>query len=161
MFFHSPGSFDARANEKNRAAKRALVKRGAAHGTIVYCGDDPVGWCQFGPKQELGRIDRKRGYLPSSDHPWRITCLFTAPGHRRSGLARFAVAESVKAMEKLGAEAVEAYPVEGESSSPFLWAGPPALFEGAGFSRSGPLGKKSWIYSLALSGGRKKKKVQR
>lgn len=153
MFFHRPGRFDSRAYEKNRAAKRALVAEGRAHGTIVYCGGDPVGWCQFGPKDELGRIDRKRGYSPTAENPWRITCLFIAPGHRRSGFARLAVADSVKAMTKLRARIIEAYPVEGESSATFLWAGTPHLFEGAGFSRVGPLGRKSWIYSRSPSSG--------
>ncbi len=150
MFFHAPGSFDAKAYQANRGAKHALVRRGKAHGTLVYCAGEPVGWCQFGPREELGRIDRKRGYTPTAEDPWRITCLFIAPGHRRSGLAKLAVCESVKAMRKLKAKNIEAYPVEGESSATFLWAGTPSLFEGAGFSRAGTLGKKSWIYSLAF-----------
>lgn len=152
MYFHRPGRFDSRAYEKNRDGKRALVEGGLAHGTMVYCGEDPVGWCQFGPKEELGRIDRKRGYSPTVEDPWRITCLFIAPGHRKSGLARIAVADSVRAMRKLGAETIEAYPVEGESSASFLWAGTPHLFEREGFTRVGPLGRKSSIYSLDLTG---------
>jgi hypothetical protein len=151
MFFHSPGNFDPKAYERNKDGKHELVMKRRAHGTLVYCGNDPVGWCQFGPKEELPRIDRKRGYTPTSERLWRITCLFIEPGHRRSGFARVAVAESVKAMKKLGARTVEAYPVEGKSSANFLWAGTPHLFEGAGFSRVSPLGKKSWIYSLGLS----------
>lgn len=150
MFFHSPGSFDSKAYEENREAKRALVNGGSAHGTIVYCGDDPVGWCQFGPRDELKRVDRKRGYVPTAENPWRITCLFIAPGHRRSGFAGLAVSESVGAMQKLKVRTIEAYPVEGESNATFLWAGTPGLFEREGFKRVGPLGKKSWIYSLDL-----------
>ena len=151
MFFHSPGGFDSKAYEANRRAKQALVREGKAHGTLVYCGGEPVGWCQFGPREELGRIDRKRGYAPTAEDPWRITCLFTAPGHRRSGLAKVAVRETVKAMKKLKVKTIEAYPVGGESNATFLWAGTPGLFEGAGFSRVGPLGRKSSIYSLTLS----------
>ena len=151
MFFHSPGTFDSRAYEENRDAKRTLVGAGKAHGTLVYCDGDPVGWCQFGPKEELGRIDRKRGYAPTTENPWRITCLFIAPGHRRSGFAKLAVRESVRVMKKLKAKAIEAYPVEGRSNAAFLWAGTPGLFEGEGFSRVRPLGRKSSIYSLILS----------
>lgn len=151
MFFHRPGHFQAKAYKANREAKRTLVEEGKAHGTLVYCGEEPVGWCQFGPREELGRIDRKRGYSPTTENPWRITCLYVAPGHRRSGLARIAVSESVRAMKKLRVNTIEAYPVEGESSSTFLWAGTPHLFEGAGFSRMAPLGRRSSIYSIALS----------
>ncbi len=150
MFFHRPGRFDSKAYLANKEAKHELVASGEAHGTIVYCGSDPVGWCQFGPRTELPRIDRKRGYLPTANDPWRITCLFISSGHRRSGLAGFAVKESLKSMKKLGARVVEAYPVEGERSSTLLWMGTPHLFEANGFHRRSPLGKNSWVYSLNL-----------
>jgi len=82
MFYHKPGRFDSRAYDENMEAKRLLTAEGKAHGTIVFCGRDPVGWCQFGPKEELSRIDRKKGYRPTSPDAWRVTCLFIAPGHQ-------------------------------------------------------------------------------
>jgi GNAT superfamily N-acetyltransferase len=151
MFFHTTGRFDAKAYSKNRDTKLRLTREGKAHGTIVFCGDDPVGWCQFGPKEELSRIDRKRGYKSTSPDAWRITCLFIAPGHRRSGLASFAVVQSLKAMKEAGVRAVEAYPVIGVRSATLLWSGTPGLFEKAGFTRAGPLGKGSSIYMRRLS----------
>ena len=151
MFYHRPGKFDSKAYDQNRDAKHALTVEGEAHGTIVYCGADPVGWCQFGPKEELPRIDRKRGYVPTFDDPWRITCLFVAPGHRRSGVAKCAVKESVRAMRKSKAKVIEAYPVKGERPASHLWMGTPHLFEDEGFSMVGPLGKASWVYSLKLA----------
>jgi GNAT superfamily N-acetyltransferase len=157
MFFHKRGSFDSKAYDKNKDAKEALAREGRAHGTIVYCGDEPVGWCQFGPKEELARIDGKRGYTPTIPDPWRITCLFVAPGHRRSGVAKFAVQESVRYMKGLKAKVVEAYPVEGERSATLLWMGTPGLYEREGFIRVGPFGKHSWVYSLSLSGRRSSK----
>jgi hypothetical protein len=150
MFFHESGSFDSRAYARNKEAKRKLTVGGKAHGTIVYCGGEPVGWCQYGPKDELPRIDRKKGYTPTSQNPWRITCLFIAPGHRKIGLSRFAVHESLVAMKKLKAEVVEAYPVDSAKSATFLWMGTSRLFEGEGFTRVAPLGKASWVYSLRL-----------
>ena len=150
MFFHKRGGFDSHAYERNRKAKRALTEEGKAHGTIVYCGSDPVGWCQYGPKEELPRIDGKRGYTPTSAEPWRVTCLFVAPGHRKSGLAGFAVEESLRSMKKLGVGTVESYPVEGRRSASLLWMGTPHLYESLGFAKVGPFGKGSWIYSLKL-----------
>jgi len=152
MFFHNPGAFDAKAYSKNRETKRRLTSAGRAHGTIVFCGDDPVGWCQFGPKEELPRIDRKRGYQPASPDTWRVTCLFIDPRHRKSGLASYAVRESVRAMKKAGVKVAEAYPIEGVRSATLLWSGTPKLFEEAGFTRTGPLGKHRWIYSSRLVG---------
>ncbi len=148
MYFHSTGGFDSKDYAGNRRAKRSLVKEGRAHGTIVYCGEDPVGWCQFGPKEELPRVDSKKGYMPTAIDAWRITCLFISRSHRKRGFADLAVRKSVKAMKKLGVENIEAYPVEGKLSASFLWSGTTELFEGAGFSRIAPLGKKSWVYSL-------------
>lgn len=150
MFYHKPGRFEASEYEAHREAKRGLVSEGHAHGTLVYCGGEPVGWCQFGPQEELSRIDAKKGYAPTTGDPWRITCLFISRDHRREGFARFAVAESVRAMKTLGAKTIEAYPVEGTRSATLLWSGTPALFEAAGFSRVGPLGKNSWVYSLRI-----------
>lgn len=151
MYFHKPGSFDPKAYSANRASKRSLVDAGRAHGTLVYCGDDPVGWCQFGPKEELTRIDHKKGYTPALPDSWRVTCIFIAPGHRRQGLAEYAVAESLKAMKKLGAPRAEAYPVEGKLTASLLWSGTPALFEGSGFRRASRLGKNSWVYTKDLT----------
>lgn len=150
MFYHKPGMFDSKAYEANREAKRLLTSQGKAHGTLVLCGRDPVGWCQFGPKEELPRIDRKRGYKPTTPDAWRITCLYIAPGHRRAGLAAYAVRESVRAMRKTGVKAVEAYPVEGRRSAALLWSGTPRLFEEVGFDKVGALGKGSWICALRL-----------
>ena len=151
MFYHKPGDFDAGAYSENKKAKQALVTRGEAHGMIVYCGRDPAGWCQFGPREELPRIDGKRNYVPTSDELWRVTCLFIAPGHRKLGLAGLAVKEAVRAMKKLKVKTVEAYPVEGDRASKDLWMGTPSLFEDAGFKRIRPLGKTTWVYALELS----------
>jgi len=150
MFYHKPGDFNAGAYSENKRAKHDLVKQGKAHGIIAYCGGEPVGWCQFGPREELPRTDKKRNYVPTADDLWRVTCLFIAPRHRKSGLASFAVKEAVRAMEKLKVKVVEAYPLAGERSARDLWMGTPHLFEGVGFKRVGPLGKSSWIYALEL-----------
>jgi GNAT superfamily N-acetyltransferase len=159
MAFQRPRNYSGYTYEENRAAKRGLVREGRAHGTIVYCGKDPVGWCQFGPKEELPRVDRRRGYVPTAENPWRITCLFVAPGHRRAGFAKLAVAESLDAMKKLGAKTIEAFPYEGKFSASFMWGGTPHMFEEAGFSPVGRLSEKSWIYSLILKGSRSKGRV--
>ncbi len=150
MFYHEPGKFKENDYPRNKKAKHSLVSEGRAHGTIVYCGGEPVGWCQFGPKEELPRIDHRRGYVPTSDEAWRMTCLFIARNHRKMGFADLAVRESVEAMRKLGAKSIEAYPVEGRLSASFLWSGTPELFEEAGFARVRPLGKKSWVYSFKI-----------
>src|ERR687892_2518836 len=46
------GSF-AHERDVNLAIKCDLVERGLAHGILVYDSKEPVGWCQFGPQDEL------------------------------------------------------------------------------------------------------------
>ena len=36
--------------------------QGKAHGVIVYHGGKLVGWCQFGPSEELPRIENVKDY---------------------------------------------------------------------------------------------------
>lgn len=45
----------------NRKDKRALVRKGRSHAILVYDGKTPVGWCQYGTRDELPRIDAGRG----------------------------------------------------------------------------------------------------
>lgn len=153
-FYQKTGPFDSNAYEKNRKAKKRFVTDGMAHGTIVLCGDDPVGWCQYGPKEELPRIDTRRNYVQTSKGAWRVTCFFVSKGHRKQRFSEYALTESISEMKKLGVRSIEAYPVEGQRSATNLWSGTPGLFEKVGFSRVGPLGKNSWIYSFSL--GRKR-----
>lgn len=53
---------------------------------------------------------------------WRIGCIFTGKGHRRSGVARAAVAAALDAIKEAGGGLVEAYPnrstVEPPSEAP-------------------------------------------
>src|SRR5262249_60428531 len=79
------------ARIQNQAEKRALVDAGRAHGILVYIEGQPIGWCQYGPAEELplsggGRRDRRVPPL-SAGVRWRITCFVTAVRHRRRGVA--------------------------------------------------------------------------
>ena len=68
MHFQRPSSLPknkwlrtrAERGVSNRREKRKLVERGCAHGILLYAKGEPVGWCQYGPKEELPRIDNSR-----------------------------------------------------------------------------------------------------
>ncbi len=150
MSFQRRGNWSSFTGTQNQKAKHALVKARKTHGTIVYCGKEPIGWCQFGPLPELPRIGRRRGYVPTGENPWMITCLRVKPSHRKMGFAKYAVDESVDEMKRLGAKTIEAYPYEGMFSASFMWGGTAHMFEEAGFSRARRLFKKMWIYSLKV-----------
>ncbi len=154
MFYHTSEGWGKRKAEQNRSDKRDLVRRGKAHGVLVYCSEEPVGWCQFGPADELPRIDRKREYTPAKDDAWRITCFFVDRDHRRLGVTRRALAASLNTIREMGAKSVEAYPVlvgTKKTSASYLWSGTSSLFEAAGFVQVRRLGKGSALYRRDLS----------
>ena len=77
----------ASALVQNQAEKRALVDAGRAHGILVYDDTDPIGWCQFGPAEELPlpgatRLDRRIPPLGAGVR-WRITCFVTVVRRRQ------------------------------------------------------------------------------
>src|SRR5262245_48658797 len=107
MGFHPEGVGRHKTPEQNRAEKEARVCSGAAHAALVYDGDACVGWCQFGPPDELPRIKNRKVYLAGMDGPddlpdWRITCFFVGRGHRRSGVAATALAGALDEIGRLG-----------------------------------------------------------
>jgi GNAT superfamily N-acetyltransferase len=154
MYYHVTEGWGKRTSARNRVDKEELVEQGKAHGILVYCGREPVGWCQFGPPEELPRVDRKKGYTPGAGDAWRITCFFVDREHRRMGVAKEALNATLRSVQRKGAESVEAYPVlvgKGQTSSSFLWSGTSKLFESAGFKLIRRLGKSTAVYRIKLN----------
>lgn len=158
MGFHSEGVGKGHTPEGNRAAKEARVREGRAHASLVYDGDRCVGWCQFGPTDELPRIKNKRAYqaglveLPD----WRITCFFSAKDHRGQGVAATALAGALEEIARLGGGVVESYPdevtPERRTSSSFLHNGTLAMFERQGFTRDRSIGATRWVVRRTVEG---------
>jgi GNAT superfamily N-acetyltransferase len=101
---------------RNRQEKRKLVEEGRSHGILVYEKGEPVGWCQYGPEEELPRIDSSRSYrklVPKIDSKrlWRITCFVVDKRHRKRGIASAALKAALRAIKKKGGGLVEAYPI--------------------------------------------------
>lgn len=134
----------------DRRNKESLVREGWAHAALVYDGDDCVGWCRFGPTDELPRIKHRTAYTAGlTDVPdWRITCFFVDRGYRHRGVASLALGGALKGIAGLGGGVVESYPedVEGrKASSSFLHNGTVSLFERYGFERTRRIGKDRWV----------------
>ena len=53
MAFHAEGVGRTRTAAQNRSEKECRVREGRAHAALVYDGETCVGWCQFGPTDEL------------------------------------------------------------------------------------------------------------
>lgn len=132
---------------RNRRQHRKLVACGQSHGVLVYAKGEPVGWCQFGPREELPRIDRGNYYIdlhpPMPEKLWRITCFVVLKPYRRRGVASLALRAALHSIRRRGGGLVEAYPIDwwlprtfGNEST----HGTASMFFKAGFRPAGSLG---------------------
>ncbi len=131
---------------RNRREKRKLVENGSSHGILVYAKGEPVGWCQYGPREELPRVDKSPNYRrlaleTGKSKLWRITCFVVEKKYRGRGVASAALRAALEAIRSKGGGLIEAYPVsKTDQGSNYLYPGTIRMFEKVGFKLVGPLG---------------------
>src|SRR5437867_3306665 len=153
MYYHraKPVTRGMPKNERiarNRKDKETLVRNGRSHAILVYHDKDLAGWCQYGLKQELPRIDAGRNYrkidpLGPDQRLWRITCFYIGKHYRKRGVARTALRGALESIKKQGRQIVEAYPVAYQkitANPKRLWFGTPKMFLRKKFRQVAPLG---------------------
>jgi GNAT superfamily N-acetyltransferase len=134
----------AQRSVRNHRQKKELLDSGRAHGILVYADKDPVGWCQYGRREELPRIDNSRGYrglAPAESKFWRITCFVVAKPYRRRGVATAALKAALQTIKRQGGGLVEAFPVAKWESWTFgnvSTHGTVSMFEKQGFQVVAP-----------------------
>lgn len=148
--FHEEGANGVHSPDQRRALKRARVLEGRAHAALVYDGEQCVGWCQFGPTDELPRIKHQKAYRAGLQHPpdWRITCFFVGRNHRHMGVADVALGGALDEIARLGGGLVESYPEDTSGrkvSGSFLHNATVAMFERRGFVRDRRIGTHRWV----------------
>ena len=148
--FHEEGAPHVHRPDQRRALKEARVRAGRAHAALVYDGGRCVGWCQFGPTDELPRIKHLKVYRAGVGQvpDWRITCFFVARTHRHRGVAATALAGALDEIARLGGGLVESYPEDTAGrkvSGSFLNNASLSLFERHGFHRDRQVGKHCWV----------------
>jgi len=135
-------SFEAWKAMRGARAKEAfknLVQKGKAHGMLAFAGDEPVGWCSFGPRQDFPVIEERSAYKRSDTKDvWSITCFFIHRKWRGKGLSRGLLRAAVEVMQKRGVRVVEGYPATTTEDGRRLradmaWTGPLNIFEEQGF----------------------------
>jgi GNAT superfamily N-acetyltransferase len=153
MWYHCKDGGETPAAK--RKAKERLVRDGRAHASLVFDGEDCVGWCQFGSPKELQRIHNERAYLATNPTlpDWRITCFFSGKGYRGKGVADAALKGAIEQIRQRGGGRIEGYPedIEGRKASPaFLFNGALSTFERHGFKRSRLIGKHKWVVTRTV-----------
>lgn len=163
VYYHRPRPLPKKEREsltreeriaKNRQDHRELVAKGRSHGILVYLKGEPVGWCQYGPREELPRIDAGTSYrrLALKDggrRLWRISCFCVDRKHRKSGVAAMALKAALESIREKGGGLVEAYPVT-SSGALAAWFGTVSMFEREGFEVVAPLGRSNVLMRKAL-----------
>ncbi len=104
------------AGIRNHQDKKQLVDQGRAHGILVYANGEPIGWCQYGPGNELPVVDASRTKPPlapaeGTQKGWRVTCFVVDTKHRRNGVAGLALRTALDSIRTRGGGLVEAYPI--------------------------------------------------
>ena len=154
MGFHDEGVWKDTTPELNRERKLARVKADQTHAALVFEGDRCVGWCQFGPPDELPRIKSRAAYEKGlqSLPDWRIACCFVGKGHRRKGVWSAALAGALDLIADLGGGVVEGYP-EASDAVPagFLYNGALSTYEALGFTKDRKIGKHRWVVTKSVA----------
>jgi GNAT superfamily N-acetyltransferase len=127
--------------EPNRRAFFKLLRQGRAQGTLAFAGDQPVGWCNFGPLEEFPRIRNSRVLSrAAAAGTWSINCFYIASGWRRQGIAGALLKVAAETAFARGARLLEAYPTPQKPDqtlvAAFTWTGTRSLFAKAGFKPS-------------------------
>lgn len=155
MGFHGEGCRNDA--DLNRDTKLARTRSGDAHAALVFEGGTCVGFCQFGPTDELPRIKNRKTYEATLDGAlpdWRITCFFVDRHHRSSGVATTALGGALAQIAALGGGVVESYPDDRSgrprTSPGFLHNGTLSMFESAGFARDRQIGKTRWVVTKTV-----------
>jgi GNAT superfamily N-acetyltransferase len=166
MHFHRPCSLPknkwlrtrAERAVRNRREKKKLVDRGISHGILVYASGEPAGWCQYGPEEELPRIDSSRKYHAhapehGADMLWRITCFVVLKEYRKRGVASAALKAALESIRKKGGGLVEAYPIARWEARAFgneSTHGTASMFRKEGFKLVAPFGATKFSTSVLM-----------
>lgn len=135
--------------EPNRRAFRKLVEGGGVRGILAFDGDEPVGWCCFGPHHDFPRLARARSLARErGPNSWCVVCFYIRPGWRGAGVASQLLDGATDAAFAAGAAEVEGFPVDPPAalSGAFAWTGLASMFAAAGYRRVSHKGAGKEIY---------------
>ncbi|MFA5139869.1 MAG: GNAT family N-acetyltransferase [Elusimicrobiota bacterium] len=121
----------------NRSSLQRLIKQGKVHSMLAFEGEEPVGWCSFGPRESFPRLETVKALRrPFGKTTWSVVCFFIPSRYRGKGVATGLLKAATNRAFELGATEVEGYPVVPKMKpmpAAFAWTGVPALFKKCGY----------------------------
>jgi len=122
-----------RSAEENKSVREKLFDQKIWDGFLLYQADNPIGWCQCGPRDQWPKLCRNYDLSPDPK-TWAITCLFIIPPARRKGYSVVFLTEILRQIRKSGVGRVQAFPRRGDDlPSGDVWTGPEGLYRKLGF----------------------------
>jgi len=122
---------------RTKSAFRKLIETGEAHGAIAFEGDDPIGWCSYGPHASFAYFERSRMLpKPTKEVVWAVTCFFITRQARMQGVSTLLLRTACTDARKRGARYLEGYPsaaADGLAAAAFVNTGLPGPFQQSGF----------------------------
>ena len=122
-----------------REALREQLADEPPAGMLAYVDGEVAGWCGFGPRPRLPRLERSKTIPKVDDQPvWSVLCFNVRVGYRRRGVAAALLEGVVDYARRSGAPGVEAYPIDpdgGRVDVSFGYVGVTPMFERLGFER--------------------------
>ena len=107
------GEFMKMSEEEHKAAMQEMVYAGNVPGILLMDGNDAVGWCAVGPKEDFYPLVHSRSLKAVDDQPvWSIVCFFVAKENRRKGIMTQLIRGALDYAHQHGASIVEAYPTD-------------------------------------------------
>ncbi|MGQ0742443.1 MAG: GNAT family N-acetyltransferase [Alphaproteobacteria bacterium] len=139
MYWRIGSAYSKLPRAKNKAAFKAVVKKGPPPGLLALADGVAVGWCQVTPRAALPRLERGRFTRAVDDWPvWSVSCFYVRKGWRGRGVMTALIDGALAHARKNKAPALEAYPVKtngGKRSNPVMYTGSADSFARAGFKR--------------------------
>jgi GNAT superfamily N-acetyltransferase len=124
---------------ERREVLRAQLDDDPPPGMLAYVDGVVAGWCGFGPRPSLPRLERSRTIPKIDDLPvWSILCFNIRVGYRRRGVAAALLDGVIDYARGSGAPGLEAYPIDPEGQRidvNFGYVGLTPMFERRGFRR--------------------------
>jgi GNAT superfamily N-acetyltransferase len=146
---------------KNKKRFKKLVDSGEIPGIIAYSGEQPVGWCALGPRDQYDTLARSRILQPVDEAAvWSVVCFFVTRPFRRQGVASKLLRAAVQYAAKNGATIVEGYPVDprsGPMADAFVYTGLASTFRSAGFVEALRRSATRPIMRYHVKGGKQRK----